>query len=457
MTASRFGSRRRFDVVIVGAGSAGSMAAYGLALRGLNVALVDGRDFGRSGSRWVNYVPPWMFDAAGLPRPESPELRATGGAFTIDAGDAQVTVENTPCQAVDMRALVARLQGLALAAGVTPVERATVLGLDVRWGRPVSLSTSRGEFGAALFIDASGMNGAVRRRVPQLERDCPSLGLGETCTAAQAVYGIADPDAARAWVEARGLSSGQTVSEVGIAGGFSIMNGSIDLTKMEIDFLTGAVVGDTDQSGVDLLKRCRERLDFTGPLEFGGSGLLPMRRPYDRLVVEGVALLGNAACQIFPAHGSGVGLGLIAASMLASHVGGGRDPGELRALWTWQAAFQREYGTLCAAYDVVRRLTQRLSREEQARMIDAGLVTPRQLERTLDQRMVLPDVRDALSFARGLTREPRLALRVVLALRPMAGVIAAYRTYPEEPSERALIEFSSRVGGLFGTPPEVRG
>jgi len=54
----------RFDVVIVGAGTAGASAAYQFARRGRRVALVDAKAFDASGARWVNGVAPWMFAPA---------------------------------------------------------------------------------------------------------------------------------------------------------------------------------------------------------------------------------------------------------------------------------------------------------------------------------------------------------------------------------------------------------
>ena len=54
----------------------------------------------------------------------------------------------------------------------------------------------------------------------------------------------------------------------------------------------------------------------------GGSGVIPLRRPYARFTAPGLALVGDAACQVFPAHGSGIGMGLIAGRMLADAVAG---------------------------------------------------------------------------------------------------------------------------------------
>ncbi len=72
---------REFDVVVVGAGTAGAAAAYNLAAVGQRVALVDARPLASAGACWVNAVPDWQFDRANVPRPVAPEHR--GGAVPV--------------------------------------------------------------------------------------------------------------------------------------------------------------------------------------------------------------------------------------------------------------------------------------------------------------------------------------------------------------------------------------
>ena len=67
--------------------------------------------------------------------------------------------------------------------------------------------------------------------------------------------------------------------------------------------------------------------------------------------------MGDAACQVFPAHGSGIGMGLIAGRMLADAVADAVDPGDEQVLWGYQAAFQHEFGGLLAAFDAFRRMS----------------------------------------------------------------------------------------------------
>ena len=87
-----------------------------------------------------------------------------------------------------------------------------------------------------------------------------------------------------------------------------------------------------------------------GPRVFGGSGAIPLRRTHDRLAGDRVALLGDAACQVFPAHGSGVAAGLLAARLLADTLAAGGPIGDYAVAW------QRRHGGVSAFFDDFRRM-----------------------------------------------------------------------------------------------------
>jgi len=453
---------RTFDALVVGAGSAGAAAAARLARHGLRTALLDARPFADAGARWINYVPRWMFEAADVAPPVAPERRGVPAPMTVTVGGARVTVPENPCLAVDMRALVARLQAGAAAAGVTGFERMHVHRVGLVAGRPVELETDAGLLRAALFVDASGLNGVLRRRVPRLAADCPTVDRAHLCSAAQEVRAVRDREAAAAWQAHHGLAPDEILSAPGVAGGYSVINLSVDAHLSEVDLLTGCIVGDGFTGGALIDRAVREHA-WIGERLFGGSGTIPLRRPYDRLTAPGVALIGNAACQVFPAHGSGVGIGLVAARELADAVGatgaggGGGDPGDERRLWAWQAAFHRRHGAVLAAYDLFRRLTQSLDAADFGRMLRAGLVNPRQMALGLLQ--ALPEIgpSEVLGFLAAARLHPSLAGRAAAALAGMPALIALYRAHPERPGPRALALWSRAVARLCRERPDVGG
>ncbi|MEY3012754.1 MAG: hypothetical protein RIT45_1489 [Pseudomonadota bacterium] len=448
----------RFDAIIVGAGSAGSAAAWQIARRGLRVAVLDARGLDDAGARWVNGVPPWMFEHAGLALPQGEELRSAPGAGFVMA-DASAThrvdMRPSPVLAVDMRALNARIRGLAAQAGAQFREHRRVRDVDLEGGRVRAVRTAEGErFVADLFVDAAGLAGVLRDVVPDLRAFAPDIARSDLCSAAQQVHAVADRAALRRFLERHRLQPGDAFSRVGVAGGFStvMMQTSADLEHIEI--LTGAVATAGVPTGRALLDDAVARHPFVGARLFGGAGVIPLRRSWDRLGAGGVMLLGDAACQVFPAHGSGVGPGLVAAMHLGAaidhvaHRGG--DPGDDAVLWDATARYQRDIGAVAAAYDVFRRYTANLSAADQAAVIAAGMMTEDSARAGLAQQMPLTDPSALLGTLSGALRVPRLALRLGPAVARMQAVFAAYRRYPQTPHLPALRAFSDRVRLLAG-------
>ncbi len=450
----------RFDVVVVGAGTAGSTTAWHLARRGLRVAMVERGPLLGAGARWVNGVPPWMFDLSDIPRPTHPELRNDSGAFVLlgVSGRRHVCIEPSPVWAVDMRALVRRLQGAAVEAGAVAFERTRVVGVELLGGRPSRMAVSRGRrtetLEARLFVDASGVGGVLRERVPELARACRAPRPPHICSAAQAVHRIADPDGARRFLEAHDARPGDVVCQIGVDGGYSIGNIAIDAELHEAELLTGAIAGQHHRSGPRILADMVAAHPWIGEEVFGGAGAVPLRRPYDRFVAPGAALVGNAACHVFSAHGSGIGIGMVAARHLAGAVADADDPGDERVLWHYQAGFMRTYGGLLAAYDAFRRMSQGLTGAEVEALLESGLLTEAGYGAGLDQRLPSPEVDDLLAIGRGALRRPMLAARVAPALAKMAPLIALYGRYPERPGRRLRL-WSRAVAAIFGERPDL--
>ncbi|MCO4760708.1 MAG: FAD-dependent oxidoreductase [Myxococcales bacterium] len=445
-----------FDVVVVGAGAAGTWAATLLARAGRRVALLERRPLNQAGASWVNGVAPWMMNQAQVPPPQSPEDRGLADAFVMAAlhRPGRIDMRPAPVRHVDMRHLTGRLHGLAVDAGVTIVDETRALTLHLTDGRPTQLETrsSAGDrtFSAALFVDAAGMKGVLRAQVPALAQWCPPVGKEDICNAAQQVRKVADPAGARDWLASHSVAAGETVSFVSVVGGFSTVAVHIDPTFEEMEVLTGSVQTGGVPTGSGLLKQFVADHAWVGERVFGGAGAIPIRRSWDRLSVPGLALVGDAACQVFPGHGSGVGPGLIAARHLAHAVRGYDDPGCLDATWRYQSAYQRDVGAVCASYAVFRRLTQGLSANDSAAILAAGLLSESMATAGLRQRMVLPKLSELPKTLAGLAKEPRLAVRLGPAAARMQAVHAIYRRYPLTPHEPALRQWSARVRLLFG-------
>lgn len=405
-------SRSHFDVLVVGAGSTGAAAAAFLAEAGLSVLCVERRPLAEAGARWVNGVPRAAFAEAGVDLPGSDESFGHPAPFHLVAPSGRACVRVHDVIDVDMRGLVARLQQRAARAGAELRDRVTVQGRD--GGR---VATSAGTIDARFIVDASGLAGAKLLGQPSVARD-------DLCAAAQQVHEVVDRAAARAFFDAHGVREGEILGLVGVAGGFSVLNVRLHPGGATMGVLTGSIPSLGFASGKAMLDEFVASQPWIGARIFGGSGAIPLRRSHDRLADDRVALLGDAACQVFPAHGSGVGAGMLAARLLADTLA--RD-GSLR---DYEIAWQRRYGSLNAFFDVFRRWNQAVDGETLGHVIGLGLVDEPTLRAGIDQ--VLPPLaaRAIAAKLRVLAGEPALAARIATTAVRSAVVHALYRSYP---------------------------
>lgn len=408
----------KWDVAIVGAGTSGAAAAYHCARLGLKTCCIEARPLSEAGAYWVNGVPGWCFDQAGIPRPTHPEDRTTSKRFHLVAGWglAATSARTDSHLAVDMRYLVARLQKMAQDEGATFFDNTRVLGRSGRW-----LRTEKGTTYANWIVDAAGLNGPALVPRRALRRE-------EICTAAQEVRGVTNRPLAEAFFRRHGVSPGDILCFSGVAGGFSIVN--LCLEGDEISILTGSVPALGHASGQRLVDRfVDDHAAWVGARAFGGARALPMRRPDTCLCHENVMVLGDSACQIYATHGSGIGSGMIAARYLAETLVEHQDP------WRYNLRWQREFGGLFTASALFAGFSTTMSGVEIARLINAGVIGEGSLSRAMQQAPPTPDPREIPQLLRAVRDAPRLMLRLLPALQRMGTAIWHYRWYPEHPRE----------------------
>lgn len=450
---AELGGAGDFDVIVVGAGAAGAACAAFLAEGGLKVACLERRPLAEAGARWVNGVPRAAFTRAGIAQPQAPEHRGGPDPFHLVVADSvsaagaagahKLTIAEHDVLHVDMRLLNARLHERARAAGVQLVGEVTVRGW--RGGAAsaeeagFALDSSAGPVSGRFIIDASGLTGA--RLLDQ-----PAVARAELCAAAQEVREIVDPDGALRFLEGVGAHPGEPIGFVGVAGGYSVLNIHVHHDLRHVGILTGSLPALGYPSGKDILEHFAAERAWVGRSLFGGSAAIPLRRPYDRLAGERVALLGDAACQVFSAHGSGVGTGLIAARMLADTLISGQP------LREYEVAWQREHGALLASFDVMRRWSQQLDGAAVGRMMALGLTEPELMRAGLNQEMPPVSLASlaqmAPRVARALRTDASLGAGLVGAAARSRVVHALYARYPRD--LRFLPAWSRAVDRLLG-------
>lgn len=446
------------DVVVIGAGTSGLGAARALAEQGRSVIVLERRAEDRGGgARWCNAVLPAHFELARIPLPEPPEVRSKGGASLMisPSGRHRVRIAESPLWECDMRMLVDRLRRDAEALGTEVVYGVEGLRFGFEGERPVVASFGAGgerrTVRASLFVDASGLRGTLRPAVPELAEACPSLYPEDVCSAHQAIFRIADEAGARRFLERFEARPGDAVTELGLEGGYSTRVIRVEPSMEEVSVLTGTIPHGGHRAGKQLSREFVERAPWVGEPVFGGGAPIPLRRISHRLTAAGVALVGDAACQVMAGHGSGIGLGLVAGRALADAVRGAVDPGDPDVLFGYQARYLRSHGAVFAGYDAVRRMSVRLGSEGVERLFATGLFSASLAEAGLHQRLGAPSVGEAITQAAALARDGELRRAVAPTLATMAVARPLYAAHPRARQGGAFAAWRASAEALLPT------
>lgn len=412
--------------LVIGAGTAGATVARGLALRGVDVLLVERRTRENAGACWVNGVQSELWEELELGPPPADLLHHRGGRFLLADrnGELRQTVEEPPQEEVDMRALNRWLLGLAEEAGVRTRFRTRAEVLEARRGsRMVRLNGGAPE-AFDVVVDARGYQDApLPGDLYGQQALTPAL---DVCNAWQAVYAVRDPGAARDWLREMALEPGDTLARTGVEGGFSTCNVMVDEALQTCAILCGTMHREGYRSGGGIAADARKELGFLGKRIYGGGGLIPLAPLASQFVADSYVAIGGRAGQIFPQHGSGVALGMRSAACAANAVAAALQLGDPSryGLWGYNVAWQRRWGAHAAFYQPLLWLSSSLSAAESALLLRAGVLNAHTTRAALALRPPTLRLPDPLRLARQLPELvpilPRLALAFHLARRLQA-------------------------------------
>lgn len=306
----------QFDVIVVGAGPAGSTAALVAARRGWRVALVDQRTFPRDkpcgdglGPGVARLLRELGLEGvlAGVPPATSLTVYGPSGA------ELNAPLAGTEGYVVPRAEFDQRLRLAALGAGATDLagHKVTATGLadDQRWVT-IRRGTAERRLYAPLVVAADGAYSVLRR----------ALGAGRPAdrSVAVAMRAYADTDAfdpdgplgtrmvfewskellpAYGWV----FPTGKGVVNVGVG----VMLPQLRRRSMDLRRVLDGFADSCRQRGIDL-----------GDLYARRSHHLPLARPVPRLAYERAVLIGDAGSMINPLSGEGIVYGMTAARRL---------------------------------------------------------------------------------------------------------------------------------------------
>ena len=360
---------KKFDVVVVGAGTGGCMAAKTVADAGFEVCLIDRKRRENVGDKVCgDAIGKHHFDNLGLSYPVGEELEREMIGVKIYSPDVE-TVFNAEGEGlygfmINRYLFGQRLLEIATDAGATFIESTQaskpivkdhfvtgVLTKNLKTGEEVTLSSQ-------VVVEASGLSAALRTKLP------PEIGIDTT---------IHKEDVIVCYREIRKVK--QQIPDSNFCeiylnlqfapGGYSWVFPESE-TKINVGLGVVASGGSPNPKKQLYNYILPKQLFKDSSIVTGGGGQVPTRRPLDCMTGNDIAIIGDAACQVNPIHGGGIGPSMMGGATAGKTIieAMGNDDVSRSGLWPYNASYMQSYGAKQAGLDVFRMFLQGLSNDD---------------------------------------------------------------------------------------------
>lgn len=430
----------KYDVIVVGAGTAGCLAAKTAAEAGLKVCLIERKSHKEIGEKICgDALGEHHLKALGLKAPQHGELEKRIEGVKIYSPDLETvfTIKHEDFRGylLNRRLFGQWLLKMALDEGAVLndstqclepiVEKGCVTGVFAKNMR----TRQKVRFDGKTVVDASGFLAVVRRKLPK------EMGIENA---------ISNEDVEACYREIRQLkqeTKDKEYCEIYLnqkvtPGGYTwiFYKGSAKVNAGLGVCMRGKFPNPKDQ----FYKHILTKPLFEGSLLLnGGAWYDPTRRPLDNMVGNGVIIAGDAACLVNPIHGGGIGPSMLSGHLAGKTIEEALEKGNVsqKALWTYNVKYMEDYGTKQAGLDVFRLLLLTCKDEDLNYGMKYALLTEEDvLKAGLGEDFHLNISETARRVFRGLKRI-RFLNKLRITVNLMKQVKAHYRNYPKDPKE----------------------
>ncbi len=428
----------KYDAIVVGAGTAGCLAAKTIAEKGLKVCIVEKKKREEIGEKICgDALGEHHLKFLGLEKPTGGELESKIDGIKIYSPD-----ENTVFTIADKdfigfllnRRLFGQwLLNKAIDKGAllqdnmnfrAPIiEKGAVVGLTAKNMKTGKVTEMRSK----VVVDASGYFGMVRKQLP------PEMGIDRD---------IANEDVEACYREIRQLKQENEntnfceiyLNQKASPGGYIWI---FPKGGARVNVGLGICMRKNYPNPKEqLYNTAFKKPIFDGSLVLtGGSWFDPVRRPLDNMVSNGVMLVGDAASLVNPIHGGGIGPSMLSGYFAGQQIVEALNKGEptKEALWGYNKKYIDTYGKKQGTLDIFKMFLLSCSDEDLNYGMNEKLMTEDDvLKAGMGDDFHLNITETAKRVFRGLRRVGFLN-RLRLTVTMMKGLRAHYNTYPASP------------------------
>jgi digeranylgeranylglycerophospholipid reductase len=428
----------KYDAIVVGAGTAGCLAAKTMAEKGLNVCLVEKKPREEIGEKICgDALGEHHLTFLGLEKPTGGELEAKidglkiyspdeNAVFTIADNDFKGYILNRRLfgqwllkKATDKGALLQ--DNMNFRSSI--IEKDAVAGITAK-----NMKTGKvAEMRSKVVVDATGYFGMVRKQLPA------ELGLDRD---------LANEDVEACYREIRQLKQetedtrycGIYLNQKASPGGYIWI---FPKGGARVNVGIGAIM----RKGYPNPKEQLYATAFKKPMFedskviTGGAWFDPVRRPLDNMVSNGVVLVGDAASLVNPIHGGGIGPSMLSGYFAGQQIVDALSKGEptKEALWGYNKRYIDTYGKKQGTLDIFKMFLLGCSDEDLNYGMNEKLMTEDDvLKAGMGDDFHLNITETAKRVFRGIRRVGFLnKLRLTVTMMRTLG--AHYNTYPASP------------------------
>ncbi|MBN2155642.1 MAG: NAD(P)/FAD-dependent oxidoreductase [Candidatus Lokiarchaeota archaeon] len=429
---------KKYDLLIVGAGAAGTIAAYFAAKKGFNVCLLDGKPKEKIGDKICgDGIGSQIFDNLGIPHPKKGEyLNIINGSKLYPPDSHYCITIKDRAQAgyiIDRLQFGQRLMLDAIDAGaelfdnthaLSPLyDKEQIIGVRIK-----SKILEEKELRANVIIDASGFHTPLRRKI-----DFPFLDKEISPTDYIVCYReilklknpvVVDQNYISIYMDNQRAPGGyiwyfpRNENEVNL--GFGVSEKYKDrLIEYYQKYVYKPFIG----------KEICTKIN-------GGSGLVSVCKPLFTGVANGILFVGDAAMQVNPITGGGLfssmqaGYFAIQAYEKAEALG----KYDALALWNYNLLSQKTIAAEFAPLDLLRVAIQKFPNDVLNFVLKKQLITSEEIIGiTATGELPLPIGAIIGKVIRGLSN-PSILMDLYYLRNQMQEIKAVYRRYPSSPA-----------------------
>jgi len=446
------GQLKKFDVIVIGAGTGGCLASKTLADAGLGVCMIDRKAEQDIGDKVCgDAIGKHHFDNIGIAHPSGAELDQIIAGIKVYSPDMETEVnvqgEGVHGYLVNRLLFGQRLVREAKAAGATLIDSTIVTEPIIENGYIAGVSVKDAKTGkttemfAKIVVDASGHSAVLRKKLPPefgIEKEVNDEDV-EICyrEIREVKEPIADPGFCKIYLDLQRIPGGyywifpKSSTTINVGLGVAMTEGFPNPKDLYNEVILS----------MPLFKGSRALT--------GGGGLVPTRRPISPMVGNGVVIIGDAACQVNPIHGGGIGSSMMGGVKAAEVIIAALENGNVsrEALWPYTGIFMDAYGAKQAGLDIFRMLLQRLSNKEMNYGMRQRLITDDDLLKTsMGEDLKLNITEKTSRFFKGIGGLSLLK-KLNTTAKLMKEIKELYRNYPSSPE--GLGEWEEKVQAIF--------